>query len=203
MAMVTQQEPKPLGLVWVSCSNSVVASGLQKVLEPYAHVHHGHDPPETSAPSSVICDPNEEDVASEVGRLRGLAPGTPVLVFGRSEDLSLARSSLRAGARGFLHAQMPPQQMVRALSVAAKGEVVLPRNLVKGLVEQEPPADLGELSIRQQEILELVSEGLSNAQIAKRLFLSESTVKQHLRRAYKTLGVRNRTKAARLLRDNS
>ena len=127
------------------------------------------------------------------------------MLFGRSEDLSLARASLRAGAKGFVHAQMAPQQVVQALSVAAKGEVVLPRNLVKDLVvgEEEAPASLGELSVRQLEILELVCEGLSNAQIAKRLFLSESTVKQHLRRVFKALGVQNRTQATRLLRDNS
>jgi DNA-binding NarL/FixJ family response regulator len=56
---------------------------------------------------------------------------------------------------------------------------------------------------RQREILEHLSEGLTNAQIAKRLFLTESTVKQHLRQAYKALGVSNRTEAARLIRNSS
>ncbi len=49
------------------------------------------------------------------------------------------------------------------------------------------------------KILEMVAEGLSNAQIAKRLYLSESTIKQHLRAAYKTLGVKKRNQAARLM----
>jgi DNA-binding NarL/FixJ family response regulator len=49
------------------------------------------------------------------------------------------------------------------------------------------------------EILEMVAEGLSNAQISKRLYVSESTVKQHLRLAYKALGVKNRNQAARLV----
>jgi DNA-binding NarL/FixJ family response regulator len=56
---------------------------------------------------------------------------------------------------------------------------------------------------RQREILEHLSEGLTNAQIAKRLFLTESTVKQYLRQAYKALGVSNRTEAARLIRNSS
>jgi DNA-binding NarL/FixJ family response regulator len=56
---------------------------------------------------------------------------------------------------------------------------------------------------RQREILEHLSEGLTNAQMAKRLFLTESTVKQHLRQAYKALGVSNRTEAARLICNSS
>ena len=56
---------------------------------------------------------------------------------------------------------------------------------------------------RQREILEHLSEGLTSAQLAKRLFLTESTVKQHLRQAYKALGVSNRTEAARLIRNSS
>jgi DNA-binding NarL/FixJ family response regulator len=56
------------------------------------------------------------------------------------------------------------------------------------------------LSSRQKELLGLIGEGLSNAQITERLFLSESTIKQHLRAAYKVLGVNNRTEAVRLIR---
>jgi DNA-binding NarL/FixJ family response regulator len=60
-------------------------------------------------------------------------------------------------------------------------------------------ADSTVLTPRQRQIVGLVCEGLSNAQIAKRLFLTESTVKQHLRAAYKLLNVRNRVQAAKLL----
>jgi DNA-binding NarL/FixJ family response regulator len=61
-------------------------------------------------------------------------------------------------------------------------------------------ADLDTLSVRQREILGYVVEGLSNAEIARRLYLSESTIKQHLRAAYKLVGVSNRTEAANLFR---
>ncbi len=70
------------------------------------------------------------------------------------------------------------------------------------LADGESSANLDILSHRQREILELVVEGFTNAQIAKRLFLSESTVKQHLRATYKLLGVKNRTEAARLIRNS-
>ncbi len=55
------------------------------------------------------------------------------------------------------------------------------------------------LSSRQQQILGMVVEGMSNAEIGERLYLSESTIKQHLRAAYKVLGVSNRTQASKLL----
>jgi DNA-binding CsgD family transcriptional regulator len=58
----------------------------------------------------------------------------------------------------------------------------------------------GGLSARQREVLWLVSEGMSNAQIARRLFVTESTVKQHLHAVYKTLRVKNRAQAARVFR---
>ena len=203
MTAVSELECKPLGLVWLSCSNLMTAFGLQKALEPCAYVHCNYDPPQGRSPSLVVFESNEEDVASEVQRLRGFAPNAPVLIFAPSLSLALARAALRAGAKGIVHGQLTPEQVVRAVSVAAKGEVVLPRSLLKNLLEEEAPADLSGLSVRQQEILELVSEGLSNRQIAERLFLSESTIKQHLRRAFKSLGVRNRTEAARLLRDHT
>jgi DNA-binding NarL/FixJ family response regulator len=59
---------------------------------------------------------------------------------------------------------------------------------------------LAALSVRQREILGYVVEGLSNAEIGRRLYLSESTIKQHLRAVYKLLGVSNSTEAANLLR---
>ena len=117
-------------------------------------------------------------------------------------DLALARIVLRAGARGYIHAGMEPAQIVRALEVVADGQIAAPRQLLEYLVFNDKPVDLDALSSRQKEILGLVGEGLSNAQIAERLFLSESTIKQHLRAAYKALGVNNRTEAVRLIRSH-
>ncbi len=85
--------------------------------------------------------------------------------------------------------------------MAETGEIVAPRKLVEYLLTPEGKADLDALSARQREILELVVEGLSNAEIGRRLYLSVSTIKQHLRAAYKVLGVHNRTEAARLIRN--
>jgi DNA-binding NarL/FixJ family response regulator len=103
-----------------------------------------------------------------------------------------------------VHAQTDPAQVVRAVEVVQKGELAAPRQLLRWyfLSQNENPT-IGELSARQREILEMVVEGLSNAEIAARLYLSESTIKQHLRAVYKVLGVRNRTQAAKAMREHA
>lgn len=201
MEMVsTIDERKPLGLVWIYCPSPVLTLGLEKALKAEAHVHREREAPASGSPSLVVFCPNgeDDDLAAGVGRIKESVPDAPVVVLGMRAELSLARAALRAKTRGFVHAGMPPEQIVRALSVAKRGEVVVPRELLEGLVGEYRQEELSELTPRQEEILELVHEGLSNAQIAQRLFLSESTVKQHLRKAYQTLEVKNRNQAAGL-----
>ena len=190
-----------MGLIWVDSPYPVAVAGLVQIFEGEARVHTGRNPPEEGAPSVAIYDTDRAEGVSEgVKRIRKAAPGVMILVFGLHLDLVLARAALKAGARGFIHARMKPEQIVRAVKVALGGEIVAPRQLLEYLLMvNEELADFDALSHRQREILEMVGEGLSNAQIAKRLFLSESTVKQHLRSAYKVLNVRNRTEAARLV----
>ena len=196
-----QRDHLPLRLVWVDCHYPVLALTLERALEAAARVHRGPDPPAGGRPSCVICCPeSREHAASEVERIRALAPDAAVLVFGHSPDIGFARAAMRAGAQGFVHAGLSPEQLSRAVEVASAGETVLPRGLLEGLVVEGRGPDLSVLRPRQREILELAAEGLSNSQIAQRLYLSESTVKQHLRATYKILGVKNRRQAAYALR---
>jgi DNA-binding NarL/FixJ family response regulator len=192
---------KPLGVVWVDCPRSVMSAGLVRALEKRATVHQGPKPPE-DVPSCVILRANSHEGLSErLEFYRELSPDAPpVVVFGPQLDLPLARDALQAGASGFVHAEMMPDQLVRALAVAAKGDLVAPRELLGYVLAEDQSGDLAALSARQREILGYVVEGLSNAEIARRLYLSESTIKQHLRAAYKLLGVSNRTEAANLFR---
>jgi DNA-binding NarL/FixJ family response regulator len=194
-------ERKPLGLVWIDCPYPVVAAGLKSALERQARVHLGSTPPQDDVPSSAIFDTGGVIGLSEgIKRFQEVNPEISILVFSLHVDLPLARAALRLGARGFVHAGMEPEQIARAVQVAAAGEVVAPRKLLEFLIANEDhPADLDALTPRQRDILGLVAEGLSNAQIAGRLFLSESTVKQHLRAAYKALGVKDRKEAAKFV----
>jgi len=98
---------------------------------------------------------------------------------------------------------MDHAQVLRAVEVVQKGELAAPRQLLRYLLSQNENPKIGELSARKREILEMVVEGLSNAEIAGRLYLSESTIKQHLRAVYKVLGVHNRTEAAKTMREHA
>ena len=201
MTSTIRNVSKPLGLVWVECRpHSVVVAGLVRDLEDQATVHVGSRRPEGIS-CILLCSDEQEGVSERIKRLReSNSHGPPILVFGSHLDLPLAREALRAGASGFVHAGMTPDQLVRAVVVATKGELVAPRQLLGYLLDQDEPANLGALSARQREILGYVAEGLSNAEIASCLFLSESTIKQHLRAAYKLIGASNRTEAAKLFR---
>ena len=195
--------PKPLGSIWLNCDpRSVVTVGLQRTLEEHARVYVGNRNPERIPDSIVLCLESSDNVSDTVKGLRERNPDASILVFGLNLDMRFARDALRAGARGYIHAGMRPEQIVRAIEVAAEGEIVAPRKLLEYLIANEERADLGALSARQREILGFVVEGLSNAEIGKRLYLSESTIKQHLRAAYKVLGVSNRTEAAKLIRSS-
>jgi DNA-binding NarL/FixJ family response regulator len=195
---------KPLGVVWVDCPRSVVRAGLVRALEKRATVHQGPKPPEDVPSCVILCANSHEGLSERLEFYRAQSPDAPpVVVFGPQLDLPLARDALQAGASGFVHAEMLPDQLVRALAATAKGELVAPRELLRYLLAEEEPANLPALSARQREILGYVVEGLSNAEIGRRLYLSESTIKQHLRAAFKLLGVSNRTEAAKTMRDHT
>jgi DNA-binding NarL/FixJ family response regulator len=197
----SKESHKPLGMVWVDCPQSLVGTGLVRALEEKARVHQGSRPPSDVPSCIILCVNGHESLSERVGFYREMSPdAVPVVVFGLQLDLPLARDALRAGASGFVHAEMTPDQLIRAVSVAAKGELVAPRELLRYVLIEDQGGDLAALSARQREILGYVVEGFSNAEIGKRLYLSESTIKQHLRAAYKLLGVSNRTEAANLFR---
>jgi DNA-binding NarL/FixJ family response regulator len=196
---------KPLGLVWVlTPSYSITTEGLKKVLEGKADVKIGGEF-SAGSPSCVVLYAGrlEEGCLEGMRRIRELYPEVPLLVLGSQLDLALAFATLKQGADGFVHAMMHPAQVLRAVEVVQKGELAAPRGLLGYLMSQNENPEIGELSARQREILELVVEGLSNAQIAGHLYLSESTIKQHLRSVYKVLGVHNRTEAAKAMRDHA
>ena len=202
----TSAAKKPLGLVWVVApAYLIAAAGLKKALEGKADVRIGGEPSAATSPSCVVlyAGAMEEDCLEGMGRIRELYPGVPLLVLGSHLDLALAWATLKNGADGFVHAQMHPAQVLSAVEVVQKGELAAPRQLLRWYLSQNENPKIGDLSARRRKVLELVVEGMSNAEIAGRLHLSESTIKQHLRAVYKLLGVRNRTEAAKTMRNHA
>jgi DNA-binding NarL/FixJ family response regulator len=111
--------------------------------------------------------------------------------------------ALRAGASGFLLKDRPPEELVTAVRVVASGEALLAPSVTRRLIEEfakrpkepTPPKGLDELTDREREVLVLMAEGLSNTEIAARLFVAETTVKSHVGRVLQKLQLRDRAQA--------
>jgi DNA-binding NarL/FixJ family response regulator len=198
-----------LGLVWVlTPSYPLIEAGLEKTLEGMADVRIGGDSVAAGSPSCVVlyADGMEDGFLDRMRRVHEIYLDVPLLVCGPRLDLAFAWAALKNGADGFVHAAMGRGQVLRAVEVAQEGELAAPRELIPYLLSQELSQDgtpeVGDLSVRQREVVEMVAKGESNAEIAGHLYLSESTIKQHLRDAYKLLGVRNRTEAAKKMRNH-
>ena len=112
--------------------------------------------------------------------------------------------ALRAGASGFLLKDVPPEQLIDGIRAVANGDALLAPSITRRLIEEfvrsaparaEPPAGLGDLTTREVEVLRLIARGFSNAEIAKELFVSETTVKTHVARVLMKLNLRDRVQA--------
>jgi DNA-binding NarL/FixJ family response regulator len=126
--------------------------------------------------------------------LRERQPGLEVLVLTVSEREDDLWAALRLGAAGYLLKDMPPRELVDAVLAAGRGEPMVAAPMARRMLSEPDP--LGELSGREREVLELVADGLTNRAIGERLFLSEATVKTHVRNVLKKLHARNRAEAA-------
>jgi DNA-binding NarL/FixJ family response regulator len=113
--------------------------------------------------------------------------------------------AIRAGASGFLLKDVQPTQLVDAIRVVAAGEALLAPTVTRRLLDRfadtlpdgdkPPPPVLDSLTERELEVLKLLAQGLSNAELADRLFLSETTVKSHISSVLRKLHLRDRVQA--------
>lgn len=142
---------------------------------------------------------------------RIIATGSPtrVLILTTFDLDEYAFAGLRAGASGFLLKDVPVEELIGAIQVVARGDAVVSPRVTRRLLEtfahQLPGperdgellgAELAELTEREREVLVELADGLSNAEIAQHLFVSEATVKSHVGKILTKLGLRDRVQAA-------
>lgn len=146
-------------------------------------------------PDVVVVDAAADafDAEGAIRRGRGALDGVGIVVICPQGAQRAVRRYLQAGADGVVFRDELQTNLPSVVRCACAGQISVPRT-ARNLVS--PPA----LSYREKEVLELAAGGLTNSQIASRLFLAESTVKTHLSSAFRRLGVSSRREAAALMR---
>ena len=137
-----------------------------------------------------------------IGRVREQLPDTQFMVFTVHDDDARVFEALKAGANGYLLKGSSPQELLDALRELKNGGAPMSASVARRLVEHlRPdkktirPEGLVELSTRENEVLDLLAKGLLYKEIAETLFISLSTVKQHIHNIYGKLHVQTRTEA--------
>jgi len=150
------------------------------------------------------------DGLTAIERITMLAEPPVIVVLTTFDADQYVLRALRAGAAGFLVKSTPPQDLIGLVRVAAEGHTVLSpvaaRRLIAASADREPAREsarrlVASLTEREAEVLACLGAGLSNAQIAGRLYLSEATVKGYVSRMLDKLGCANRTQAGLLAHD--
>jgi NarL family two-component system response regulator LiaR len=155
----------------------------------------------TLRPDVVLMDlvmPNTDGIAT-IRRLRAASEKPTVLVLTSFLDDVHVFAALQAGAAGYLLKDIQPDELVRAIRQVHQGESALHPKVAARLVQHTAqPAGFADFTPRERDVLRLLAEGFANKEIARRLSLSEKTVKTHVSNILQKLGVADRTQAALL-----
>lgn len=151
-----------------------------------------------SAPDVILMDLSMPHVDGVVATRRIVAAGSAarIVVLTSFSDRARIIDALDAGAIGYLLKDAEPEELLRGVRAAARGDWPLDPRAARLLLSGDDARKGPTLSAREQEVLALVTRGLPNKSIGRRLGITERTVKAHLTRIYEQLGVRDRTQAA-------
>jgi DNA-binding NarL/FixJ family response regulator len=154
---------------------------------------------EAQRPDVVLMDLSMPgmDGVDATRRINELQPGLPVVILTSFSEQSRILQAIDAGAAGYLLKDAEPEELLRGVRAAAAGEAPFSPRAAKALLtlgaQRQRAADL---TGRERDVLTGVAEGLANKQIARRLGISEKTVKSHLTSVFQRIGVSDRTQAA-------
>ena len=157
-------------------------------------------------PDVVLMDVRMPGMDGLEATRRLLSGGSPcrVLVLTTFDQDEYIYEALRSGASGFLLKDAPPEDLIAAIRVIAAGEALLSPSVTRRVIEEfarQPaairaaPPGFDDLTTREREVFELIARGLSNAELAKRMVVSETTVKTHVARVLGKLHLRDRVQA--------
>jgi DNA-binding NarL/FixJ family response regulator len=157
-------------------------------------------------PHVILMDVRMPNLDGVEATRRLVAQGTPakILILTTFDLDEYVYAAIRAGASGFLLKDVRPAELVEAIRVVAAGDALLAPSVTRRLLDrfaetlpggEGPPPELSSLTERELEVLKLVAGGLSNAELATRLFVSETTVKTHVSSVLRKLNLRDRVQA--------
>jgi DNA-binding NarL/FixJ family response regulator len=157
---------------------------------------------QTLHPDVVVMDVTMPvlDGVEATRRLHRALPELPIVVLTMHGEAALRREAIEAGAAGFLTKDSSMQEVIKLVLQAAGGEVALSPELASTILDEmrsdrpERPA-ASPLTKREEEVLQLIADGCSTTEVAKALFISGKTVKNHLASIYEKLDARDRTQA--------
>lgn len=194
--------------------HSVVRRGLEQLLDSHPDMTvvgsagDGEQAIELAAelrPDVILMDLSMPvlDGVQATKRITAATPGSNVVVLTSFADQRRILDALSAGAAGYILKDADPDDLVAAVLAAAEGGSPLHPKAARVLLDARRADRSGrQLSAREEEVLRLVLEGLPNKRIARRLGITERTVKAHLTRIFQQIGVADRTQAALWARDN-
>lgn len=135
-------------------------------------------------------------------RILAADPTARVLILTTFDLDEYVYEGLRAGASGFVLKDDPPEQLLTAIRIVAKGEALLSPAVTKRVIEKftriaqpKPPKEIAELTERELGVFRLIAQGLSNAEIGQKLYITDATVKTHITHLLQKLDLRDRVQA--------
>jgi DNA-binding NarL/FixJ family response regulator len=199
--------------VLVADDQSMVRAGFRMLLageddiEVVAEASNGQEAVDCAArfhPTVVLMDIRmpELDGLEATRRILAADSQARVLILTTFDLDEYVYEALAAGASGFVLKDDPPEQLLAAIRTIAAGDALLSPAVTKRVIRQftrlprpTPPPEFGDLTVREQEVFRLMADGLSNAEIAAALFISDTTVKTHITHILQKLHLRDRVQA--------
>ncbi len=194
--------------VLVADDHKLVREGIVKLLDFYEDLEviaEANDGLETvnkvrdNFPDLVLLDLNMPRMngIDTVKKIKEIAPDIKVLILTIHDEEEYIYEVTKAGAEGYIQKDVEPNELRSAIERVIAGQKVFPSKVEEKVEEKRTQAEseLEELSNREQEVLELLAQGMSNRDIAEELYISEKTVKNHVSSILRKLSVNDRTQA--------